>query len=153
MVKISVKNFSEEALKKLDFIKNISEEALEKLYCDFEDRENWDEPCEECEMPILLHIGNETCTKMSERELLEGWSQFKKKIKPIRTRYRDTEILIKRHSDLENREIRWDEACETCELPKLTHTGDAICKKDPNLELDAYWNAFRRMMEPLKEGY
>ena len=104
-------------------------------------------------MPTMLHNGNEACKKMSERELLEEWSQFKKKIKPIRTRYRDTETLIKRYSDLENREIRWDEACETCELPKLAHTVDEICRKDPNLELDAYWNAFRRTMESIKEGY
>ena len=140
MVKISVMDFSEE--------------ALTKLYCELvQCGKEYDEQCEDCEMPTMLHNGNETCTKLSERELLEGWSQFKKKIKPIRTRYRDTEILIKRYSDLENREIRWDEACETCELPKLAHTVDAICKKDPNLELDAHWNAFRRMMEPIKEGY
>ena len=65
----------------------------------------------------------------------------------------NVENLQKQYSDLDNRETRWDEACETCELPKLAHTVDAICKKDPNLELDAHWNAFRRMMEPIKEGY
>ena len=99
MVKISVKNFSEEALKKLDFIKNFSEEALKKLYCDFEDLENWDEPCEECEMPTLLHSGNETCTRMSEQELLEGWSLFKKKMRPIKTWYRDNKSKMQEYSN------------------------------------------------------
>ena len=63
------------------------------------------------------------------------------------------ESLQKRYSDLDNRETRWDEACEECELPKLVHTKDAICRKDPNMELDAPWDAFRRMMEPIRKGY
>ena len=101
MVKISVKNFSEEALKKLDFIKNFSEEALKKLYCDFEDLENWDEPCEECEMPTLLHSGNETCTKMSEWERSqrsEGWRLFRRKMRPI-IRWYDNKAKMQKDSN------------------------------------------------------
>ena len=135
-------------------VKDFSEEALIKLYCELiQCGKEYDEQCENCEMPTMLHDRNEACIKMSERELLEEWSQFKRKVKLIKNRYRDTEILMQRYSDLENREIRWDEACETCELPKLAHTVDAICRKDPNLELDAHWNAFRRTMESIKEGY
>ena len=135
-------------------VKDFSEEALIKLYCELiQCGKEYDEQCENCEMPTMLHDRNEACIKMSERELLEEWSQFKRKVKLIKNRYRDTEILMQRYSDLENREIRWDEACETCELPKLAHTVDEICRKNPNLELDAYWNAFRRTMESIKEGY
>ena len=65
----------------------------------------------------------------------------------------NVENLQKQYSDLDNRETRWDEACETCELPKLVHTEDAICRKDPNMELDAPWDGFRRMMEPIRKLY
>ena len=58
MVKISVKDFSEE--------------ALIKLYCELgQCGKEYDEQCEDCEMPTMLHNGNEKCTRMSERELLE----------------------------------------------------------------------------------
>ena len=73
MVKISVKNFSEEALKKLYCDLNQCEEKCEEC----EECEQWDEACEECEMPTLLHSGNETCIKMSERERFEGWRLFR----------------------------------------------------------------------------
>ena len=36
----------------------------------------------------------------------------------------DIENLRKQYSDLEDRELRWDEACEVCELPKLVHKAD-----------------------------
>ena len=41
----------------------------------------------------------------------------------------DIENVRKQYSDLENRELRWDEACEVCELPKLVHTADTRCNK------------------------
>ena len=73
-------------------VENFSEDALKKLYCDLDqfDREfNLDEECEVCGMPTLLHSGNETCTRVSESELYEGWRIFTKKMKPIRNWYKD----------------------------------------------------------------
>ena len=60
------------------------------------------------------------------------------------------ERLKKLYSDLDNREIRWDEACEECELPKLIHMENMICRKIPHLELDQVWDGFRMIMEPIR---
>ena len=55
----------------------------------------------------------------------------------------DIESLKKQYSDLDNRELRWDEACEVCELPKLVHTADMRCRKIPDLQIDAAWKGIR----------
>ena len=65
----------------------------------------------------------------------------------------DIESLKKQYSDLDNRELRWDEACEVCELPKLVHTGSMICGKIPALQLDAAWNGFRMIMELVRNWH
>ena len=70
-------------------VQNFSEDALRKLYCDLDNREfRWDDDCELCEMPTLLHSGKGTCTRMSVSELDEAWSIFRKKMKPIRNWYK-----------------------------------------------------------------
>ena len=63
------------------------------------------------------------------------------------------ENLKKLYSDLDNREVRWDEACEVCELPTLVHMGSKRCGKIPASELDAAWNGFRMIMEPIRNLY
>ena len=63
------------------------------------------------------------------------------------------ESLKKQYSDLDNREIRWDEACEECELPKMIHMENMICRKMPGLELDPVWDGFRSIMEPIRNLY
>ena len=50
-------------------------------------------------MPTLLHSGNETCTRMSEWEIFEGWSLFKKKMKPIKNWYRDNKAKMQKDSN------------------------------------------------------
>ena len=66
-------------------VENFSEDALRKLYCYLDNREfRWDDDCELCSMPTLLHSGKGTCTRMSVSELNEAWSLFRKKMKPIR---------------------------------------------------------------------
>ena len=71
-------------------VQNFSEDALRKLYCDLDNREfRWDDDCELCSMPTLLHSGKGTCTRMSVSELNEAWSLFRKKMKPIRNWYTD----------------------------------------------------------------
>merc|ERR1712240_482198 len=47
----------------------------------------------------------------------------------------------------------WDEACEVCELPTLVNTGSKRCGKIPASELDAAWNGFRMIMEPVRNWY
>ena len=68
-------------------VENISEDALKKLYCDLDQKEDWTDNCELCEMPTLLHNGKGTCTRMSVSELDEAWWIFRKKMKPIRNWY------------------------------------------------------------------
>ena len=79
-------------------VQNFSEDALRKLYCDLDNREfRWDDDCELCSMPTLLHSGKGTCTRMSVSELNEAWSLFNKKMKPIRKWY--TTNIEKRQMD------------------------------------------------------
>ena len=45
-------------------VENFSEDALKKLYCDLDQKEDWTDNCELCEMPTLLHNGEGTCTRI-----------------------------------------------------------------------------------------
>ena len=74
-------------------VQNFSEDALRKLYCDLDQKEDWDEDCELCSMPTLLHSDTSgkrilgSCTRISGSELFEAWSLFRKKMRPIRKWY------------------------------------------------------------------
>ena len=53
-------------------VENFSEDALRKLYCDLDQKEfTWDEECELCSMPTLLHRDTSgkrilgSCTRIS----------------------------------------------------------------------------------------
>ena len=85
-------------------VENFSEEALIKLYFDLDNKEDWDNDCELCSMPQLLHMniykymllsdtGDKeilgTCNRMSVSEQNEAWSLFSKKMRPIRRWYTD----------------------------------------------------------------
>ena len=63
------------------------------------------------------------------------------------------EILKKLYCDLDNRESRWDEACEVCELPTFLHIGSYICTKVSVSELDGAWSMFRMIMKPIINWY
>ena len=71
-------------------------------------------------MPTMLHNGNETCTRMPEWELLEGWSLFKKKMRPIKTWYRDNKAKLQKNSNFPQelkehvqKDHKWK--CDLCE--------------------------------------
>ena len=70
-------------------VENFSEDALKKLYCDLDQKVDWNDDCELCSMPTLLHSGKGTCTRMLVSELNEAWSLFRKKMKPKRDWYTD----------------------------------------------------------------
>ena len=101
-------------------VENFSEDALKKLYCDLDQKEDWTDNCELCEMPTLLHNGKGTCTRMSVSELDEAWWIFRKKMKPIRKWYTanmeemqmDSNFLqeLKEH---EQKDHEWK--CDLCE--------------------------------------
>ena len=63
------------------------------------------------------------------------------------------EILKKLYCDLDNRESRWDEACEVCELPTFLHIGEIRCIKMSVSEIDGAWKMFRKIMKPIINWY
>merc|ERR1711867_312238 len=76
--------------KELRNIANFSEEELEKRWSELRDKDDWDEECEKCERPIMLHI--EPCERKTEvgdneyREICREWRWFTQKMKLIRTK-------------------------------------------------------------------
>ena len=83
------------------------EETLQKMYENLEDKEEWDNICDLCTLPSMLHTdvqGNRihgacTRTEISEEDIRKEWMQFQKRMKEIRKRYRDR----KRTLDLEEK--------------------------------------------------
>ena len=61
-------------------VENFSEDALRKLYCDLDLKVDWNDDCELCSMPTLLHsdTGDKgilgSCTRISDSELFEAWN-------------------------------------------------------------------------------
>ena len=73
MVKISIESFSDD--------------ELAKRWSALENKDNWDEACEMCKMPGILHKG--PCTRKEEvnafeyGKLWEAWDLYRKRMKPI----------------------------------------------------------------------
>ena len=67
-------------------------------------KEDWDEECDMCRMPSMLHKG--PCTRKEELkeeefgELWKTWSLFKERMKPIRKWQVDQEEKAKMQSDI-----------------------------------------------------
>ena len=87
MVKIAVEQFSEEALR--------------KLYLGLLHKEDWDDECNECKMPILLHVDSDgkqsldacpgkkdeattAAQNKADAEIWKLWKAFKVKMGPVR---------------------------------------------------------------------
>ena len=86
-------------------VETYGEDCLRKLFDDLYDKEDWDEECELCRMPTLLHRDTNgkrilgSCTRKTEpteaaqhkadAELMKSWSLFRKKMQPIRRWYKD----------------------------------------------------------------
>ena len=73
MVKITVKDFSND--------------ELEKRWNALANKDNWEEECEWCKMPGMLHKG--PCTRKEEtnafeyQKIYEGWNLYRNRMKPI----------------------------------------------------------------------
>ena len=103
MVKITVEQFSEEALR--------------KLYLGLLHKEDWDDECNECKMPILLHVDSDgkqsldacpgrkdeatpAAQNKADAEIWNSWRTFKSKMRPV-TEWHSQEIeRTKQTSDL-----------------------------------------------------
>ena len=77
-------------------VETYGEDVLKKLYSDLYDKEDWIEECDLCRMPMLLHRDTDgkrtgSCTRKTgtSDEVMNSWSLFKKKMKPVRDWYRD----------------------------------------------------------------
>ena len=84
------------------------EETLQRLYKNLEDKEDLDNICELCTLPTLLHTdvqGNRihgACTRnqdLTEDDCLKEWTQFHKRMKAVRSWYKDR----RRTQDLEEK--------------------------------------------------
>ena len=86
-------------------VETFGEDALRKLFLDLSHKDDWDEECDVCRMPTLLHRDSEgrlmleSCPGRKEEstaaaqnkadaELMNSWSLFRKKMTPIRKWYR-----------------------------------------------------------------
>ena len=79
-------------------VETFGEHVLRKLFIDLSNKDDWDEECELCRMPTLLHrdttgkriLGSCTRrTELTDATILNEWTLFRKKMRPIRNWYRD----------------------------------------------------------------
>ena len=79
-------------------VEQYPEEALRQLYINLVRKEDWDNECELCTMPTLLHSDvNGTriygaCTRgteLTENEVDKEWKIFRKKMKAVKNWYID----------------------------------------------------------------
>ena len=86
-------------------VESFGEDALRKLFLDLSHKDDWDEECDVCRMPTLLHLDSDgkqsldSCPGRKEEttpaaqnkadaELLNSWRSFRKKMIPVRKCYR-----------------------------------------------------------------
>ncbi len=98
-------------------VESFGDDILRKLFLNLSDKDDWNEECEICRMPTLLHHDQEgrpllqSCagrrTDLAEAaqdkidaELMDSWSKFRKKMAPIRKAYREDMDKMKANSDI-----------------------------------------------------
>ena len=79
-------------------VEQYPEEALRQLYTNLVRKEDWDDECELCTMPTLLHSDvngtriHGACTRrteLTETEITNEWRLFNKKMKAVRNWHTD----------------------------------------------------------------
>ena len=74
-------------------VEQYPEEALRQLYINLVRKEDWDNKCELCTMPTLLHSDvngtriHRACTRrteLTEDEITKEWRLFSKKMKAVK---------------------------------------------------------------------
>ena len=75
-------------------VETYPEETLRKLYISLEDKEDWDNVCELCTLPSMLHAdaqGNRihgACTRnqeLTQDDCIKEWATYHKKMKAVRS--------------------------------------------------------------------
>ena len=79
-------------------VEQYPEEALHQLYTNLVRKEDWDDECELCTMPTLLHSNVDgtrihgACTRradLTEDDCTKEWETYRKKMKAVRSWYKD----------------------------------------------------------------
>ena len=95
-------------------VETYPEETLRKLYTNLEDKEDWDNVCELCTLPTMLHAnvqGNRihgACTRnqdLTEDDCIKEWTQFHKRMKAVRSWYKEemrTQNLEEKVNNMQN---------------------------------------------------
>ena len=74
------------------------EDSLRKLYINLDDKEDWDNACELCTLPTMLHADADgkrihgACTRrtdLTEDDCTKEWETYRKKMKAVRSWYKD----------------------------------------------------------------
>ena len=79
-------------------VETFSEETLRELYKSLRDKEDWDNDCELCKLPTMLHTnvqGNRIhgpCTRnqeLTQDDVTKEWTAYNKRLKTIRSWYKE----------------------------------------------------------------
>ena len=79
-------------------VETFPEETLQELYKSLKDKEDWDNECELCKLPTMLHTnvqGNRIhgpCTRnqeLTQDDLEKEWIAYNKRLKTIRSWYKE----------------------------------------------------------------
>ena len=98
-------------------VESFSDDTLKKLFLDLTNKDEWNEECEICGLPGLLHHDQEgrplmqSCegrrSELSEAardkrdaEILETWSKFGKRMAPMRKAYRQEKEKISPNNEV-----------------------------------------------------
>ena len=74
------------------------EDFLRRLYMNLDDKEDWDNGCELCTLPTMLHADADgkrihgACTRrtdLTEDDCKKEWDTYRKKMKAVRSWYKD----------------------------------------------------------------
>ena len=79
-------------------VETFLEETLQELYKDLKDKEDWDNVCELCKLPTMLHTdvqGNRIHgaytrnQELTQDDCMKEWTAYHKKMKTVRSWYKE----------------------------------------------------------------
>ena len=122
-----------------------SEGELMKRYEGLRNKEAWNDVCEYCRRPVLLH--NRSCTRKNEvenyRRVLDERDKFIERMKIVIRRVENKRVgrmnidsvtdieLARLYEELVNKDT-WNDLCKNCRLPALLHNG--VCTRQTEVE-------------------
>ena len=74
-----------------------SEEELEKKWSELRNKEDWDDECEMCERPIMLHIGPCEDSRIRDNEYIYRDNEYRNICREWRSFKQTMNLIIKKH--------------------------------------------------------